>query len=78
MFCPIRYASPTRGCQLSLRLRRSAEDARSVHKSLSERGFICDWREPDVIRAAPVPMYNTFTEAWDFVEALKQALARTA
>lgn len=64
-----------RGCQLSLRLRRSAEDARGVYRTLSRRGFICDWREPDVIRVAPVPMYNTFTEVWDFVEALKQALA---
>jgi kynureninase len=64
-----------RGCQLSLRLRRSAEDARAVHKSLGARGFVCDWREPDVIRAAPVPLYNTFTEVWEFVEALKQALA---
>jgi kynureninase len=65
-----------RGCQLSLRLRRSAQIARAVHKTLSERGFICDWREPDVIRVAPVPMYNTFAEVWDFVEALKQAVAQ--
>jgi kynureninase len=67
-----------RGCQLSLRLRRLAEAARDVHETLSQRGFICDWREPDVIRVAPVPMYNSFTDVWEFVEALKQALTREA
>lgn len=63
-----------RGCQLSLRLRRSAGESRGVYQSLGRRGFVCDWREPDVIRVAPVPLYNTFTEVWDFVEALKHAL----
>lgn len=65
-----------RGCQLSLRLRRSASTARDVYKTMSRQGFICDWREPDVIRVAPVPMYNTFTEVWEFVEGLAQALER--
>jgi kynureninase len=64
-----------RGSQLSLRLRRSAAEAQQIHNALTQRGFICDWREPDVIRVAPVPMYNTFVEVWDFVAALEQILA---
>jgi kynureninase len=63
-----------RGAQLSLRLNRSPTEARQVHTTLTHRGYICDWREPDVIRAAPVPMYNTFVEVWQFVEELKRAL----
>jgi kynureninase len=31
-----------------------------------------DWREPDVIRFAPVPLYNTYTEIWQFVSALRE------
>jgi kynureninase len=64
-----------RGAQLSLRLNRSPAQARLIHTALTQRGFICDWREPDVIRAAPVPLYNTFVEVWEFVAALKAALA---
>lgn len=63
-----------RGCQLSLRLRRSPAEARAVHSILTDRGYICDWREPDVIRVAPVPMYNQFVEVWEFVQALQEAL----
>lgn len=63
-----------RGCQLSLRLHRAPAQALAVHSTLTEGGYICDWREPDVIRVAPVPLYNTFVEVWEFVEALKQAL----
>ncbi len=63
-----------RGCQLSLRLLSSAEAARALHVELTELGFICDWREPDVIRVAPVPLYNTFVEVWDFVDALSSLL----
>ncbi len=64
-----------RGCQLSLRLNRPPAQARAVHRSLSENGYLGDWREPDVIRVAPVPLYNTFSEVWDFVDALTTALA---
>jgi len=63
-----------RGCQLSLRLRRPPAEARAVHSLLTDRGYICDWREPDVIRVAPVPMYNQFVEVWEFVQALQEAL----
>lgn len=63
-----------RGCQLSVRLHRQPAAARAVFDSLCERGFIGDWREPDVIRVAPIPLYNTFTEVWNFAAALEQCL----
>lgn len=63
-----------RGCQLSLRLRRSPTEARAVFDSLASQGVFCDWREPDIIRVAPVPLYNTFVDVWQFVAALEQAL----
>jgi kynureninase len=54
-----------RGAQLSVRLHGKG---RSVCDALKERGVICDWREPDILRAAPVPLYNTFSDAFAFVE----------
>src|SRR5262245_30262920 len=63
-----------RGCQLSLRLRRTPAEAHKVFKALAAAGFVGDWREPDVIRAAPVPLYNTFVEAWEFAAALGRFL----
>lgn len=58
---------PERGCQLSLRLNG---DSRKTHAALTERGFITDFREPDVLRATAVPLYNSFTDVWEFVDAL--------
>ena len=63
-----------RGCQLSIRLHRSANEARAVFDSLAAAGVFCDWREPDIIRVAPVPLYNSFIDVWDFVAALERAL----
>jgi kynureninase len=63
-----------RGCQLSLRQRRSSADAHKVFDALAAAGFTGDWREPDVIRVAPVPLYNTFAEVWAFVSALGRFL----
>jgi len=63
-----------RGCQLSIRLHRSAAAARDIHAELTDLGFVCDWREPDVIRVAPVPLYNTFVEVWEFADALSSLL----
>ncbi len=57
-----------RGCQLSL---RTFENGKAIHEALTENGIICDWREPDVIRVAPVPLYNTFYEVWKFVKILE-------
>ncbi len=60
-----------RGCQLSLRI--DGGD-RSVYEALEKRGVDCDWREPDVIRVAPVPLYNRFTEVFEFAGLLQQIL----
>jgi kynureninase len=63
-----------RGCQLSLRLRDGQAAGHATHAHLGEHGVICDWREPDVIRVAPVPLYNRFAELDRFVEILAGAL----
>ncbi len=51
-----------RGCQLSLRVQAGAQRGRQVFQSLAARGLIGDWREPDIIRLAPVPLYNGFED----------------
>ena len=71
-------ASAQRGCQLSLRIAGGATRGRRVFDGLGARGVICDWRSPDVIRVAPVPLYNRFEDAWRFADALTQALRETA
>jgi kynureninase len=63
-----------RGCQLSIRLHRPAAEARATFDALAAQGVFCDWREPDIIRVAPVPLYNSFLDVWQFVAALEQAL----
>lgn len=59
-----------RGCQLSLRIR--GQSAEQVVAELDRRGFVTDFRDPDVIRVAPVPLYNTFHEIWRFARALEE------
>jgi kynureninase len=65
-------SSDERGCQLSIRVRKAD---RSLFKAISDRGVIADWREPDVIRVAPVPLYNSFTDVWKFAETLRNCLS---
>jgi len=60
---------------LSLRLRAGVGRGKAVFDEISRHDVVCDWREPDVIRAAPVPLYNSFEDVWDFVEILGAALA---
>lgn len=60
-----------RGAQLSLLLKPGL--LHKVSQRLQEAGIICDKREPGVIRVAPVPLYNTFSEVWTFVDQLKAA-----
>lgn len=57
-----------RGCQLSLRL----PSARPRLDRLEAAGIVADFREPDIIRVAPVPIYNTFHDAWRFARALSE------
>jgi len=71
----IRFITPVdpaaRGCQVSMLMLKNGKD---VYTGLMKAGFIVDWREPDVIRFAPVPLYNTYTEVWNFVQALRGLL----
>lgn len=61
--------SNKRGAQLSLLFH---EKGKEVFKALTENGVIADWREPNVIRIAPVPMYNNFEDCYRFYEILAQ------
>jgi kynureninase len=63
-----------RGCQLSLRLAGSPAAAKRCHERLTAAGVVTDWREPDVVRMSPVPLYNSYTDVFSAVEALSQAL----
>lgn len=60
-----------RGCQLSLYIK---SDAKSIFTKLNKQGIIADYRHPNVIRIAPVPLYNTFEEVFRFVEIFKRLL----
>jgi kynureninase len=60
-----------RGAQLSLRLEPGLLE--SVLHSLEENGVIVDERKPDVIRVAPVPLYNTYLDVWNFVQVFFEA-----
>jgi len=68
----VQNISPTdldeRGCQFALRVTRG--DGARVFRELGEAHVLCDWREPDVIRVAPVPLYNSFADIDRFVNIL--------
>ena len=59
--------SGERGCQLSLKIK----GGKNVYDYLKKNNIICDWRNPNVIRVAPTPMYNTHEEILEFVKILK-------
>jgi kynureninase len=63
-----------RGCQLSLRIKRPAAEAKRCLDRLSAAGVIGDWREPDVLRLAPIPLYNSFSDVSAAAEILARAL----
>ncbi|MGB0896543.1 MAG: kynureninase [Flavobacteriaceae bacterium] len=71
----IKVITPTnpkeRGCQLSVQVKNADK---SLHKALTDHHIITDWREPDVIRCAPVPMYNSFEDVFRMAEKLKSLL----
>ena len=60
-----------RGAQLSIRI---ARNGRAVLDRLIGEGIICDWREPDIVRVAPVPLYNTYSDVHRFVQRFSAAL----
>lgn len=62
-----------RGCQLSIFMKKNGK---KVFDVLTKAGVIADWREPNVIRVAPVPLYNTFEEVFRFAEIFKKAIHR--
>ncbi len=64
--------SNQRGCQLSIRVR---DTDKSLFRAITDCAVIADWREPGVIRAAPVPLYNSFLDVWKFAQVLKNCLA---
>jgi kynureninase len=60
-----------KGSQVSLLMHRNG---REVFEALTKQGIITDWREPNVIRLAPVPLYNTFAEIWRFYLVMQSLL----
>ena len=67
-------AADSRGCQLSVRIVGARGRGRRVFDALTAAGVIGDWRDPDVIRLAPIPLYNTFMDVLRGAEALAEAL----
>jgi kynureninase len=65
-----------RGCQLSLRVKGPRDAGRSLHEHLAASGIVVDWREPDVIRAAPTPLYNRRMDCLRFVDAVRAWASR--
>lgn len=67
-----------RGCQLSLRVKGSREAGRSLFDHLTANGIVVDWREPDIIRASPTPLYNRFADCQAFVRGVREWANRAA
>jgi kynureninase len=62
------------GAQISVTVIDSSVEPRSVFRRLEEQNVIVDWREPNVIRIAPAPLYNSFEDVFRFSERLETAL----
>jgi kynureninase len=67
-------APEARGCQLSLRIARAPHEAKRCHQQLTAAGVIGDWREPDILRLAPTPLYNSFSDVFTAVDTLSRLL----
>lgn len=61
-----------RGSQLSIHL---AEEPKFTHQELQRRGILCDLRMPSVVRLAPMPLYNTYEDVYNCIQALKEICA---
>ncbi|MNM83479.1 Kynureninase [compost metagenome] len=66
-----------RGCQLSLRVNGGRPQGRSLFEFLQANGVLGDWREPDVIRISPTPMYNRYQDIHRFVEEVENWARRS-
>ena len=60
-----------RGCQISISVKNGNKD---LFNEITKKGVIADWREPDVIRVAPVPLYNSFLDVYNFYKVLEDIL----
>jgi kynureninase len=60
-----------RGSQLSILMKKNG---RNIFDKITRLGVVADWREPDVIRSAPIPLYNTFVDVYRFAEIMKECL----
>jgi kynureninase len=65
---------PRRGCQLSIRVRAGRDAGRALFERLQGHGVVGDWREPDIIRVAPNPLYNGVEDVERFARLLEQSL----
>lgn len=63
--------SKQRGCQLSIIAHGMGRD---FYNALTSNGVFCDWRNPNVVRLAPVPLYNTFEDVWQFGQTVEKVL----
>jgi kynureninase len=61
-----------RGAQLSLQI--AGGRGREILGRLTDEGVVCDFREPDILRVAPVPLYNRFLDVHRFVQVLEEVL----
>ncbi len=66
-------AHAEKGCQVSMLM---LENGKAIFDALRRHGIISDWREPNVIRVAPTPMYNTFADVYNFGRILLQVLQK--
>ena len=60
-----------RGCQISIRVKNGNKE---LFDKITEKGVVADWREPDIMRLAPVPLYNSFSDIFNFYNILKTVL----
>ena len=78
--CAVQIVTPAdadaRGCQLSLRVVAANKSMRELEGLLADQGCITDAREPDIVRASPAPLYNSFEDVYKFVGVLADCLAK--